>query len=186
MLKYLYLILALLITTCGNLIAQVSIDNKVLGIWHFIGENRGGYLIFINEHSGAFTSDTRLLQYYFTYQFSAGGQPTLITQHFPIYNDRQYSSKGLVSLKNDSTLIINREIKGKKALLTEGKKIFVYKKVTNENIETFIRKPNQNDLIGTWMSILKKIQPCYLLLKATILLMLRLPRLTKQRIQSIK
>lgn len=154
--KYIFTTLLILFIFNNNLTAQESIARKILGIWQIIGKSNTGYLIFVNDLSGAVTSNTGLLQYYFDYQLASGQQPSLITEHFPIYNDKQYAFKGLVQLKNDSILLINSEIKGNKALLMEGKKVTTYKRLSDESIETFIRKPNQGDLIGTWLSGIKK------------------------------
>jgi hypothetical protein len=151
--KFIFTTLYIILICNFNLFAQNSISKRILGIWRFNGNH--GYLIFINDHSGAVTSNTRLLKYYFNYELGSG-QPALITEHFPIFNDNQYTLRELVQMKDDSTLLINGEIKGKKALLMEGKKIATLKKLPDENIENFIRKPNQNNLIGTWISVFKK------------------------------
>ncbi|RYY06700.1 MAG: hypothetical protein EOP43_05535 [Sphingobacteriaceae bacterium] len=112
-------------------------------------------MVFINQKSAAFTDTSGLLHYYFDYKLSFGNGPILISEHIPIYSDKVDYYKSLIQLKDDSRLLLNVDVKAKDAALMQGKSVVEYNKI-NSDVTYFIRKPNQQDLIGDWVSISKK------------------------------
>ncbi len=129
----------------------------MIGVWKLNYPNSNLCLVFINQNFGAFTDTTGLLHYYFNYQISSSNEePMLVSEYIPIYSDKKDYYKCLIQLKNDSTLLLNNEITGKDVKLMQGKSVSVYNKLIDVNAESFIRKPNQQDLIGNWLSIYKK------------------------------